>query len=108
MRTITIPDRWGPPGSTVQLEVEIAYYGNGTLAIRLWEEGELYAVPTVNLQEQGDIPPPGHVHIKDYSESEGMAQALQDAGVVQLTGYTLNAGPYTATVREARLLEGWT
>lgn len=39
-------------------------------------------IVTVNLAEYGIIPEPGNVIIKDYSEMQGMADALLEAGVV--------------------------
>jgi hypothetical protein len=45
---------------------------------------------------------PGHVWLKDWSENEGVPQALVDAGIIELTGVTWPAGFCNAV--EARLL----
>lgn len=56
-------------------------YGNGRTALQLTAlNGEPLCVATVNL-EQADVPE-GHVLIKDYSENQGVLDALIKAGVV--------------------------
>ena len=47
-------------------------------------------VYSVNLPE---LPlPENHVWLKGWSEGEGVPQALQDAGIVKLTGYKASTG----------------
>ena len=45
---------------------------------------------------------PGNVWLKDWSENEGVPEALVEAGIVELTGVTWPAGYVYA--KEARLL----
>ncbi len=45
---------------------------------------------------------PGHVWLKGWSENEGAPEALQDAGLVKLTGKTWPCG--FADAQEAKLL----
>jgi hypothetical protein len=40
-------------------------------------------VVSINLSQYGLVPPAGHVFVKDYSEHEGLADALVDAGLVE-------------------------
>lgn len=64
-----------------ELDVVFGSYGNnGNTAIQLVnKDDELYTVATVNLEkEDKDI-----VGIKDYSENEGMVDALVEAGVIE-------------------------
>ena len=58
-------------------------YGNGRTAVVLEDEEGLYAVATVNLPDEPLED--GYVFVKDYSENEGMLQALVDAGIVERT-----------------------
>lgn len=97
---------WGEAFQNVA--VEVGRYGNGSLAIRLTlpdEEDDVLAIPTVNLVEAyGLVPRKGCVFIPSYSENEGMAQALVDVGVVELTGRLVAYGPFDASAQEAKVL----
>lgn len=59
------------------------YYAGGAKAIHLIEEdtGEPIATATVNII--GEKIKPTQVFVKDYSENEGMAKALIEAGVIE-------------------------
>lgn len=97
-------ERWG---ETIEVGVELGYYGSGTRAMKLvTETGEVYAIPSVNLMEgYGLIPKPGCLFIKDYAESEGMVEALVNANVVILTGRRVTFGPYDTSATEVRLVD---
>jgi len=58
-------------------------YGNGRIALQLYsvEDGQPYATASINLPEQ-DIKP-DEVAIKDYSENEGILDAIVIAGLVE-------------------------
>jgi hypothetical protein len=62
-------------------DVSVTKYSNGNTALQLWneEEGPI-ATATVNM---GDKLPKDQAYIKDYSENEGMLEALADAGIVK-------------------------
>ena len=67
-------------------------YGNGRTALVLidYHDKEPVAVATVNLPH---VPlAKDEVIIKDYSENEGMLQALVDAGIVKPTGRMVVSG----------------
>ncbi len=67
-------------------------YGNGRVALKLVdaEDGSPIATATVNLP---DVPlGKNQVLIKNYSENEGMLDALVAAGVVKPTGKTIRSG----------------
>jgi len=70
------------------------FYGNGGLALKLVDEEtkEPIATATVNLEGQAPPAPNGHVFIKDWSENEGMLEALVTAGIVEDTGNTATTG----------------
>lgn len=64
--------------------VEPAHYGNGRKALVLNEDGpsaERIAVATVNLDDE--VCPENFAYIKDYSENEGMADALIEADLIK-------------------------
>jgi hypothetical protein len=67
-------------------DIELGRYNNGRPALILNDahDGEQVAVATVNLQNEpvGD----NEVFIKNYSENEGILEALVSAGVVKATG----------------------
>lgn len=79
-------------------------YENGATAISLFDpqDGEPLAVATVNLPHE--VPAPGRVFIKNYSENEGMVSALLQAGVISLPHRLLDAGYVTEGVAEVTLL----
>lgn len=64
-------------------DVEFAFYGNGSPAIRLNDatDGSPVAVASVNLEGIAKVKK-GEIAIKDYSENEGMLKAMMDAGIV--------------------------
>lgn len=78
------------------------YYGDGTLAIEGVnpETQELLFVATVRMPE---LPAKGCVWLNGWSENEGIPEALEAAGIVELTGRTQEAGHCHAV--EARLLK---
>lgn len=63
-------------------KINTARYSNKRLAIMLTdtEDGELIATATVNIPEEKIEP--DEIIVKDYSENQGMLQALKDAGIV--------------------------
>jgi hypothetical protein len=80
--------------------VRFARYDNNAIAIQLiCEDGSPMATATVNLAE---VPPPGHVFVKDHSENTGMLAALIKAGYVEDTGKRIPSG--FVTVPLAKLL----
>lgn len=85
-----------------ECSVRTERYANGRPRISLiCEDGSPMAIATVNIPEV-EIPE-STAFIKDYSENEGMVQALQEAGVIgiKLTevsiGY-VNIGLYTLNI----------
>jgi hypothetical protein len=78
--------------------------GSPALALVAWQDdisqdickGEPIATCTVNLP---DVPlRPDEVIIKDYSENTGMLNTLLDAGVVEMTGKTIDTGFVTCPI----------
>lgn len=58
---------------------------------------------STNLDAYGYLPELGCVFIKDWSEHEGLAQSLVDAGVAEVVR-ELVVGPFASTAYEVRLL----
>lgn len=84
----------------VTCTVEKHIYGNDRTALVLMNGGQVYAKATVNLpDEQIDD---DKVFIKDYSENEGMMNALVKAKIVKPTGRMVELE--YVTVPEAKLL----
>lgn len=76
----------------VELEVKKMEYANGRIALQLFEVGDFepYMVATVNLPE---LPlEEGEVFIKDYSENEGIFEALLRAGIIEFAGKMADNG----------------
>jgi hypothetical protein len=62
------------------------YVSNGHTALSLYNArtGEYVATGSVNMP---DVPlAPNQVFIKDYSENAGMLKALEEAGIVRVSG----------------------
>jgi len=57
---------------------------------------------SVNLEAYGMIPADGCFFVKNYSEYEGMADAIVEAGIATKVG-VFEFGPYDATVTLMRL-----
>jgi hypothetical protein len=67
--------------------VNVGQYGNGSLALTFTgEDGE----PLSTLS------PEGHIFVKNYAESEGLAAGLEAAGIAEPRG-TVTFGPYDTT-----------
>ena len=88
--------------------VKFARYPNGQTALQLLcEDGQPMAHPTVNMPHINSNP--AYVLVKDYSENEGAANALEDAGIVQRV-QSVKLPPYGARVWLCVLLThpaGW-
>ena len=83
--------------------LEVGQYGNGRVALSLVDAYDYspIAKATVNLP---DYPlAPNQVHIKNYSENAGIAEALEQAQVVRLIE-AFDLPPYGAQVVLAELI----
>jgi len=79
MKTIT---HKSPYGGEYTLSLKFAKYHNGQTAINLIDEddGMPYATATVCVED--NLLQEGEVAIKDYSENEGILEALIEANIV--------------------------
>jgi hypothetical protein len=81
-------------------EVAFAEYPNKRTAIIMQgvdgNPDELYAVATVNLPDQPQAE--GEVFIKNYSENEGVLEALEEGGVLKRTNEQIPCGYTSAQV----------
>jgi hypothetical protein len=85
-------------------DVEKMEYGDGSLALTFTApDGEPLATLSVNLGGHGIACPPGHVYVKNYSEGEGMAAALEVAGVATRVE-EITFGPYDTTATLMKVL----
>ena len=80
----------GPARYTAAGTVTFARYGSGEIAMQIINaHGERECVATVSLVPCGAEHPGEYgVWLKDWSENDGIADALVKAGVVTLTGKT--------------------
>ena len=81
-------------------------YGNGRTAIQLKDavDGSPIATATINLCDYPEFPiGEGQVHIKNYSENEGMVAALIEAGIVEEIS-SFGIGPFAAPCSLCKLI----
>lgn len=84
-----------------EIELEFGKYQNTSVAIQAFSlDGEPEFTATVALDE---VPRPGYVFLKGWSENEGIPNALEKAGILALTGRTIPTGYVEA--QEAKLLK---
>ena len=71
-------------------------YANDRIALKMYQKGEPLCVPSVNLPNT----PLGEneIFIKNWSENEGVLEALVKAGIVEDTGQTVPTGFVEANV----------
>ncbi len=80
-----------------ELTVQKAKYSNDRIALQLYtEDGELYLTATVNVPDY-PVLLDGHTFIKNYSENEGILQALIDAQIIEDWGIEIHLGSFGAT-----------
>jgi hypothetical protein len=84
-----------------ECDVVFGEYENGRTAIRLMKDGIPYAMATIN--DPDEWLEPNQVLIKNYSENEGMVDALVDAGIVE-RDEDLALPPFGASVWVCNLL----
>ena len=85
----------------IELEVERSMYANGQNAILLYFEGEPYMTATVavDLDEASyPIDELEDVVIKDYSENEGIREALVEGGIIEKPHATIKFNFVTLNV----------
>lgn len=61
-------------------------------SLTLWSEDGPECL-SINLAMYGYIAPPGHIHIKDWSEHDGVAASMQSQGLVEIVE-TVCVGPF--------------
>ncbi|MDD5381898.1 MAG: hypothetical protein PHG53_09730 [Phycisphaerae bacterium] len=84
------------------VDLQFSHYDNGSVSIKgvSVEDEEPLFIATVALEL---IPPKNHVFLKGWGENEGIPNALEKAGIVKLTGWTIPTGFVEA--QEAILLK---
>ena len=87
--------------------VELSRYHDGTTAVTLIDDEGLVAVASVNMTDFGVIPeylPNYRFFCKDWSENEGMVQALVKAGVAKELGEVIEVNPWGSKAHFMELL----
>lgn len=84
-----------------------ATYIDGSTAVQLYtEDGELLTTASIYLGPTLRVSNRNQFWIKDYSENDGLAHALQDAGVITIKAESA-VGPFTSRVYLAEFTPGW-
>ena len=79
-------------------------YIDGTLAVSFLSSSDEGAfVLSVNLADHGHHAPENHFWVKNYSEGEGMAKAIQEAGIATPVRVTPPFGPHKTTATLMKL-----
>lgn len=91
-----------------KVTLEGARYGsNDAIAILSYVDGEYGPEPladvSVNLEELGLTPRPGAFFVKNWSETSGLAEALENAGVITRTGRVETVNQWGSEAVEAEL-----
>jgi|SRR5665647_1989538 len=74
----------------IDCSVRVSSYNNGQVNIQLFDEEGPYATASICLV--GQELPQNYTAIKNYSENEGILDALVEAGVVRYTGVKVAVG----------------
>lgn len=80
--------------------VVAGHYGDGTPALQIKDAETREPVMTVTVRLVGNPAPEGHVWLKDWSENEGVTDALIAAGVVGPAIDKSATGLVTATLHK--------
>ena len=70
-------------GGTYELSLTFAKYANGQTAIKLWDLTDGFPYATASVCVEDHLLKEDEVAIKDYSENEGLLEALIEAEVVE-------------------------
>lgn len=68
------------------------HYSDGSWALRLYSSEDGSAALTVTVAVEGTDIPDGHILIKDWSENEGVREALLKAGVIENVAVLIPTG----------------
>jgi hypothetical protein len=83
--------------------VEISMYSNGNTCVTLNDVEDGSPVATATINTSAELPSKRHIVIKNYSENEGILEALEEAGIVKQTGSFVAAGFSKCPVVELQL-----
>jgi hypothetical protein len=83
--------------------VEISMYPSGNISVTLNDVEDGCPVATATINTNVELPSKRHIVIKNYSENEGILEALEEAGIVRRTGGFVAAGFGQCPVVELQL-----
>lgn len=85
-------------------DITKAAYENGSMALCFDAGGgDGFDTLSVNLVAYGLVAPDGHVYVRNYSEGEGLADALAEAGVAWPVSI-VTFGPHDTTATLMKVL----
>lgn len=99
-------------GTVYEAEAHFATYASDpnqvavTLTVNDSGFEEPLATVSVNLEEMGHVPAPHCIFVRDYAETEGLAQKLVDNGVAKYIR-TVRFGGYGTEAVEIELMGEW-
>jgi hypothetical protein len=96
--------------SKTETDLRAGRYANGSLALYTIDgEGEVALKLTVNLEGVAPVPPEGHVWLKGWSENKGVPQAVETAGIAELTGlrFKVNHDAYAELAKLSPAILAW-
>lgn len=73
-------------------ELQRSRYGNGRTALVLIHAEDRDPVATVTVNLPDEPLGPNEVFVKDWSENEGMVEAMEQAGILKATGNAAHSG----------------
>lgn len=89
--------------SGLTLTGTVLHYAHANALVLDTEDGESDERLTTNLSSYGYVPAPDEVFVKDWSEGQGVAQSLIDAGLAEKVE-ELHVGPFQSRAFRLRLI----
>jgi len=85
-------------------DIDTRTYQDGSLAVALVEpNGYEYMLLSVNIKGYGITPAKDCFFVKDYSEHQGLAEALENTGFFKITKH-MQLGQYNALFKEVQFV----
>lgn len=100
---LTVAENASVDFSSTTLSGDVLFLGEQHALLLTDKETGLPERLSVNLEAYGLTPRPGHVFIKDWSESTGVTASLVNSGLVEIVDVH-RVGPFDTTAYEVKVL----
>ena len=79
----------------------ITKYHDGRTALQIVDANDGSTIATASVNMKGHLPPinDGAIYLKTWSENEGLAEALEEAGIVKFTGFEFPVNQWGSIAR---------